>query len=467
MTGKNKKDNKYVKDMTVGEPLKLLLAFAIPLLIGNLFQQAYNLADSIIVGRYVGKVALGAVGATGSIMFFINSLTIGLSVGIGIVVAQFFGAKEDEKVKNTIGNAFYIVIVTVTIMAILGFSLAGSILHLLDTPDTTFTYAVVYLRTTSIGFIATAGFNLLSSILRALGDSKTPLRFLIVACILNILLDLLFVIKFNMGVMGVGIATATAQFCAAILCLIYAIMSNSYFRLKKKDFVFNYSIFKRVIRVGIPVAGQSSLIAFSLIALQRVVNGFGDDFVTSFTVVSRIEQLVQQPFMSLGAALATYTGQNIGAGRIDRVKQGFLKATLCSTVFAIFIFVIFQTFATPIVKIFGSDPVVVDYAVTGLRVTCSFYIFLGLIYTTRNVLNGAGDANFSLFTGIVECIGRVGFARPLTMIPAIGLNGVWFTTGITWLLNGVFSTIRYKRGKWKTTAIFRAKENNKDVKVKM
>ncbi|MBE5958395.1 MAG: MATE family efflux transporter [Lachnospiraceae bacterium] len=453
--------------MTTGEPLRLLLAFAVPLLIGNLFQQAYNLADSIIVGRYVGKVALGAVGSTGSIMFFINSMTIGMSVGIGIVVAQFFGAKEDKKVKNTIGNAFYIVIVTAMIMAIIGFTFAGTILKLLDTPDTTFVYAVVYLRTTSVGFIAMASFNLLSSILRALGDSKTPLRFLIVACIINICLDLLFVIKFNLGVMGVGIATATAQFIAAVLCLIYAIRSNTYFRLKISDFKFNFSIFVKVLKVGIPVSGQSSLIAFSLIALQKVVNGFGDDFVTSFTVVSRIEQLVQQPFMSLGAALATYTGQNIGAGRIDRVKQGFIKATLCSTIFAGFIFIIFQTFAPQIVRIFGDDPIVENYAVTGLRITCSFYVFLGLIYTTRNVLNGAGDANFSLFTGIVECIGRVGFARPLTMVQAIGLNGVWLTTGITWLLNGVFSTIRYKRGKWKTTAIVRAKENNSDVKVKL
>ena len=445
--------NKYIKDMTKGEPIFLLLGFAIPLLIGNFFTQAYNLADSIVVGRYIGKIALGAVGSTGSITFFINSLTIGLSVGIGIIVAQFFGAKEDIKVKNSIGNAYYIIFITAIIMAMIGLIFARILLNLLHTPKDTLYFAVIYLRTISVGFIPMSFFNILSSILRALGDSKTPLIFLIVACIINILLDLIFVIKFNLGVMGVGIATALSQFISAFLCLIYSIMSNSYFRLEISDFKFNKDIFCKVINVGIPVAGQSSLIAFSLIALQRVVNEFGSDFVTSFTVVSRIEQLVQHPFMSLGAAIATYTGQNIGAGRYDRVRLGYIKAIICSSSFAIFIFIIFQIFSINMVKVFGNDPIVIKYSIVGIKITCSFYIFLGLIHVTRNVLNGAGDAKFCLLNGIVECIGRVCFAKPLTMKTKIGLNGVWLTTGITWFLNGIFSVIRYKQGKWKTIEI--------------
>ena len=189
-----------------------------------------------------------------------------------------------------------------------------------------------------------------------------------------------------------GIATSFSQLISAFLCLTYAINSNSYFRLEKIDFIFNKNIFFKVLMIGIPVAGQNSLIAFSLIALQRVVNEFGSDFVTSFTIVSRIEQLVQQPFMSLGAAIASYTGQNIGAGKKNRVKLGFIKGILCSSFFAIFIFLVFQKFTFFIVKIFGNDEIVVKYSVVGLRITCSFYIFLGLIHVTRNVLNGAGDA---------------------------------------------------------------------------
>ena len=457
MNDKSKKTkDKYIKDMTKGEPLILLFGFAIPLLVGNLFQQAYNLTDSIIVGRYVGKIALGAVGSTGSSIFFINSLTMGLSVGIGIIVAQFFGAKEDKKVKNSIGNGYYIVLLTSIIMAFIGFIFAEYILNLLHTPTDTFPQAVLYLRTISVGFIPMAFFNILSSILRALGDSKTPLIFLIIACIINIFLDLVFVIKFNLGVMGVGIATAVSQFISAFLCLIYANISNSYFRLEKSDFIFRKEIFFKVINVGIPVAGQNSLIAFSLIALQRIVNEFGSDFVTSFTIVARIEQFVQQPFMSLGAAVATYTGQNLGAGKQNRVKLGYIKATLCSSSFAIFIFLIFQKYASFFVQIFGNDQKVINYAVTGLRVTCSFYIFLGFIHITRNVLNGAGDAKFCLLNGIVECIGRVGFAKPLTMIHIIGLNGVWLTTGLTWLLNGLFSILRYRQGKWKKISILKS-----------
>ena len=443
------KENKYIKDMTKGEPLKLLLGFAIPLLIGNFFQQAYNLADSIIVGRYVGKISLGAVGATSSIMFFINSLTIGLSVGIGIVVAQFFGAKEDKEVKNTIGNGYYIIIITASFVTFIGFVFSHYILDILNTPKDTLPFAVLYLKTTSIGFIPIGFFHLLSSILRSLGDSKTPLLFLILACIINISLDLIFVIKFSLGVMGVGIATVVSQFIASLLCLIYAIMNNSYFRLKNKDFKYNKNILKKILKVGFPIACQSSLISFSLIALQKVVNSFGSDFVTSFTVVTRIEQLIQHPLTSLGAAIATYTGQNIGAGKLDRVKLGFIRAIICSSSFAVFIFIIFQNFAENIVRIFGNDPIVEKYSIVGLKITCSFYVFLGFIHVSRNVLNGAGDTFFCLVNGFIECIGRVGFAKPLTMIPFLGLNGVWLTTGITWLLTGIFSTIRYKQGKWK------------------
>lgn len=453
----NNKDNKFVLDMTKGSALKLLLSFTVPLLIGNLFQQFYNLVDSIVVGQFVGPNALGAVGATASLNFLIVSLVIGLSVGIGIIVAQYFGAGNEEMVKKTIANSVYIVAISAIIMSCVGFFAAKPVLQLLDTPKEILGDSVIYMRTVSLGIIAVAGFNLVSAILRALGDSKTPLKFLVVACIINIILDLVFVIAFKWGVMGVGVATAIAQVVAAICCLIYAYRSTTYFRLKKSDFKFEKEILKKTVKVGLPVAAQNAMIAFSLVALQKVVNGFGDSFVTAFTVVSRIEQIVQQPFMSLGSALATYTGQNVGAGKIDRVKKGFWTATKVSTIFSLIILVIFQVFAPYIVLIFGNDPKVIEYAVRGIRITSCCYMFLGLIYTTRNVLNGSGDAGFSVMTGIVEVIGRVGFAKPLTMIPAIGMNGVFVTTGLTWFLNGTISLIRYKQGKWKEKALIRAK----------
>ncbi|MBS5620234.1 MATE family efflux transporter [Eubacterium sp. AF34-35BH] len=436
--------------MTKGTPWKLLLQFAVPLFIGNIFQQLYNMVDSIIVGNFVGPNALGAIGTTNSLNFLFFSLVAGLSVGIGIIVAQFFGSNNEEKVKDTIGNAIWIVLISSVIMACIGFFIAKPVLVLLRTDKVILGDATAYLKVTSIGICCTGLYNGVSSILRALGDSKTPLIFLIFASLVNVVLDLWFVLGLGWGVVGAGVATAFSQFLSAVTCIFYAYKSNTYFRLKKKNLKLNSYIVEKSLRLGIPVALQNSLIAFSLIVLQAIVNGYGATFTTAFTVISRIETLVQQPFMSLGAAVSTYTGQNLGAGKTDRVVKGFNSSNVMNVIFSAVVLVLFWTFTSPIVSIFGKDAEVLRIASDGLRITSCFYVFLGLIYTTRNVLNGAGDAMFSLFTGIVECIGRVGFAYPLTLIPFLGSYGVFVATGITWMLNGLFSLIRYKRGKWKT-----------------
>ena len=452
------KENKFLKDMTKGTPWKLLLQFAVPLFIGNIFQQLYNMVDSIIVGNFVGPNALGAIGTTNSLNFLFFSLVAGLSVGIGIIVAQFFGSNNEEKVKDTIGNAIWIVLISSVIMACIGFFVAKPVLVLLRTDKVILGDATAYLKVTSIGICCTGLYNGVSSILRALGDSKTPLIFLILASLVNVVLDLWFVLGLGWGVVGAGVATAFSQFLSAVTCIFYAYKSNTYFRLKKKNLKLNSYIVDKSLRLGIPVALQNSLIAFSLIVLQAIVNGYGATFTTAFTVISRIETLVQQPFMSLGAAVSTYTGQNLGAGKTDRVVKGFNSSNVMNVIFSAVVIVLFWTFTSPIVSIFGKDAEVLRIASDGLRITSCFYVFLGLIYTTRNVLNGAGDAMFSLFTGIVECIGRVGFAYPLTLIPFLGSYGVFVATGITWMLNGLFSLIRYKRGKWKTINLVVHKE---------
>ena len=442
--------NKFVRDMREGTPWKLLLQFAVPLFIGNIFQQLYNMVDSVIVGNFVSTNALGAIGTTNSLTFFFFSLVGGLSVGIGIIVAQFFGASDEEKVREVIGNAVWIIAVGTVVMAIIGFFAARPLLVLLRTDPVILNDAVNYLKVTSLGICCIGLYNGVSGILRALGDSKTPLIFLIVASITNVILDLVFVLVFGWGVVGAAVATAFSQFLSAVSCIIYAYKTNTYFKLKKSDFRPRMKIVKKTLRLGIPVALQNSLIAISLIVLQAIVNGYGADFTTAFTAVSRIETLVQQPFMSIGAAVSTFTGQNLGAGNVKRVIKGFNSANVINAIFVAAIMLIFWIFTPQIMSIFGLNEKVLGIAVDGLRITCCFYIFLGTIYTTRNVLNGAGDAMFSLFTGIVECIGRVGFAYPLTLIPFMGSYGVFYATGITWLLNGLFSLVRYKHGKWKT-----------------
>ena len=383
------KKNKFVRDMTEGEPLCLLLEFAIPLLIGNIFHQLYNLTDSIVVGKYLGKLSLGGVGATSSISALTHSLTSGLSVGIGIIVAHFFGAKEDQKVKNTIGNSYYVMFLSSLLMGAIGFIFAEDILNLLKTPKDTLPYAVTYLRTISVGFIPSSFFGTISSVLRALGDSKTPLIFSIISCIFNIFLDLIIVITFNLGIMGVGISTSIAHFLSAFLCFIYANYSNSYFRLQTKDFIFSHDIFTKVIKVGIPMALQNSFIALSLIAIQRVINQFGSDYVTSFTIIGRINTFVHHPYLSLGAAVATYTGQNIGAGFKDRVRSVSRQGAVLMYIFMGSAIVIMYTGCPVWLGLFTTDPDVLRIGVSMMRFLLPFYILYipnGVFFSTLRVL---------------------------------------------------------------------------------
>ncbi len=451
----------YTKDMTSGNPTKLLLMFTIPMLFGNLFQQIYNMADTIIVGQFVGDDALGAVGTTGSISFLLFSLTFGMASGIGIIVSQLFGAGDIKRVKKAIATSIYIMIASAILMGVIGiFSAEFIMVNLLETPLQMQADAIIYLQVTCGGLIAVALYNGVASILRALGDAKTPLIFLAVACIINVLLDLLFVVVFGMGVLGVAIATVIAQAVAGFGCIIYAWFKVPIFRVPKEQWNIDWRIFKQCIFIGLPVAIQNAVIAVSCIVLQKVVNGFGPTTISAFTAVARFEQLVHQPFTSLGVAVATFTGQNMGAGNIARVKKGFWSATIISTAFSLAMIPVAWLGGEAIMSIFTDTPAVIAEGARGIRITSLFYTSLGMIYVTRNVLNGAGDVNFALLSGFVEVAGRVGLAKPLTHIPAIGVLSIWYTSGITWFLTAAISCIRYAQGKWCHKAIVNNDKTN-------
>lgn len=444
----------YTYDMTRGNPTKLLLQFALPMLVGNLFQQFYNMVDAMIVGKYVGPGALAAVGATGSINYLFFSLSFGLAAGIGIIVSQFFGAQDEEKVKKTIATSIYVMTISALVMGLIGVLAARPIMGLLDTPADIMNEAVLYMQVTCAGLIAVAGYNGISSILRALGDSMTPLLFLGVASIINIGLDLLFVITFGMGVLGVALATIIAQAVAAIGCVWFALKKVPFFHMPLKDYLRpDPVIVKKCLYLGIPVALQNAMISVSCIVLQKVVNGFGTTIVAAFTAETRFEQLVHQPFNSLGAAIATFTGQNIGAGKNERVRQGFWAGTCISVIFSVAMLPVAWYFGEDIMRFFTNDANVIMEGAKGIRITSLFYVALGMIYVTRNVLNGAGDVNFAMFSGGIEVVGRAGFARPLTMIPAIGMMSIWYTTGLTWFITALVSCVRYGQGKWRQKGI--------------
>lgn len=445
----------YVKDMTVGKPVGLLLSFMLPMLIGNVFQQFYNMVDSMIVGKYVGADALAAVGATSSLNFLIFSLCGGMSNGIGIIISQYFGAGNDEGVKKAIANAVYIMTVVAFIMGLVGVLMSKPLLILLNTPQDILDTSAMYMKIMCGGVFAVAIYNCVSAILRAIGDSRTPLYFLIVASILNIVLDLLFVRVFNMGVAGAGIATIIAQFLSGVGSLLFALVKNPYFKIEKVHMKLQKNIIAQCIRMGVPLAFQSSLIAVSCVALQSVVNTFGSVVVAAYTATNRMEQLVQQPYNSLGMAMSTYTGQNMGAGKLDRVKQGYRKGCMMMAIFSFAMLPLAQFGGEWIMKLFVNEAEVIAMGSQALKITSWFYFFLGLIYVTRGMLNGAGDAAFSFINGVVEMIGRICFAKPLTMIPGIGIWGIWIATALTWFITGIVSVLRYFQGKWKKDAMKR------------
>lgn len=440
-------------DMTEGSEIKHLLLFALPMLIGNIFQQFYNMVDSIVVGNYVGANALGAVGVTSAVTFFFFSLCLGLGVGGGIVISQYFGAKNDKYVKKAIINSAYVMIISGIIMSVVGVLLARPVLELLDTPPAIIEDSVLYMKIVCGGTLAVAAYNGVSSMLRALGDSKTPLVFLVVASVVNVVLDLVFVICFEMAVAGVAIATTVAQIIAALGCLIYALKTNEYFRIEKELMAWDLKIVGQIMRIGIPMAAQNALIALSCVVLQKVVNGFGETVVAANTASGRVEQLVQQPFSSLGAAMATFTGQNIGAGRFDRVKRGYHRSIVLVAAFSLFMLAVFVFFSDNIIGVFVKEKEVISLGAKGITIMSFMFFPLGMIYITRSLLNGAGDAFFTILNGIVEVVVRIGASMTLVLIPFIGVWGIWLSGGLTWVAAGGAAVIRYKQGKWKGKSV--------------
>lgn len=446
-------DKSLIKDMTVGSPTKLIVQFSVPMLIGNLFQQLYNMVDSIVVGKFVGKDALAAVGSTGSLVFLVIGLAFGLSAGISIVISQYFGAKDYERVRKAFATATYLVIITSILMGLVGILSSRWLLELIDTPASIIDQSDIYMKITFAGVLGVACYNGMAGVLRALGDSTTPLKFLILASVLNVILDLLFVIVLQWDVPGVAIATVISQFVSAIGCTIYVLKKVKILRMPLAEFKPDLVILRKCLKLGIPVALQNVLISVSLMALQGVVNRFDEVVIAAQTVVARIEQLVLQPFMSVGAALASYAGQNMGAGRIDRAKKGFHAASIIIIVFSLLMLPAMYFGGEYIMRLFTKkeDVEVVMTGVNAIRITCFFYAAVGMIFISRNFLSGTGDMNITMVMGATEVVCRVALAS--LMVNYTSFYGIWWATGLTWTIAGAVGVIRYISGKWKTKAI--------------
>lgn len=436
-------------DMTAGSPIAHILGFALPLLVGNVFQQLYNMVDSLVVGNFVGANALAAVGNCGAMNSLFFAMANGLSIGIGILTAQYFGAHSEEKIKTVIGNAVYVLGVVSVIMSIFGILLSPLVMRILGTPDKILADSVIYMRVTCAGMLGIAFYNGTAAILRALGDARTPLYFLILSSIVNVILDLVFVLRLDMGVLGVGLATVIAQFISAIACISYAYRRVSFFRLGKADMKPDKVMIVRAFELGIPIAMQSAMISVSRVVLQGVINSFGESVMAASNIINRIEELVQQPFSSLHAALTTYAGQNIGARDPERVRKGYRQSAAVAVGFGLLIIPVAYLFGDKIVGAFVKDAEVIAIGTTALHINSLFYTVVGMIHVSRAVLNGCGDTGFALMNGLTEVICRVCYSQFFTKIPALGYWGIWVTTAATWTTTAIVCIIRYMSGIWK------------------
>ena len=314
------------KDMTSGNPVKLIIAFALPIFIGNVFQQFYNIVDTMIVGRFVGVSALAAVGSTSSIMFCIQGIASGMTTGFGVLISQAFGAKDEKRLRHNVSMSNYLTAILSITLTILLLNINKPLLQLMNTPAEIFQGASTYLAIIYAGFCATMVYNLLAAVLRAIGDSKTPLYFLIISSVLNIVLDLVFVVWFHMGVAGVAWATVIAQAVSAILCAVYMVKKYpTVMSASKEEKVFSFRSAGKLMGMGIPMALQFSITSFGTMIVQSTLNLLGETAIAAYAAAQKLQGMIGQPYVALGSAMATYCGQNAGAGNYERIKDGFKK----------------------------------------------------------------------------------------------------------------------------------------------
>ena len=441
-----------MKDLTEGNVSKLIFQFTLPMLIGNVFQQSYNIVDSVIVGNYLGKAALAAVGASFPIIFILISLVIGVASGMNIIIAQYFGAGDIQRVRRTIDTMFMFIFAASTLVTVIGIYFSEDMLRLTRLPEALIPTATIYLQVYFAGVIFLFGFNATSAILRGLGDSKTPLYFMIFSSLLNIVLVLLFVIIFKWGIAGAAAATVVAEGLTFILGAWYLNRTHPIINLSWRKPDFDREILRQGIRIGLPSGIQQTLFSLGMMAIMWIVNSFGTNVIAAFSVAGRIESMAVLPAMNFSMALATFTGQNIGANKSSRLKEG-LKATLImSSIVSVSLTIIIYFFSKSMMQLFTNDAEVIRIGQEYLMITCSFYIIFSSLFTFNGLLRGAGDTWIPM---LISFFSLWLFRIPLAYFFSqhFGESGIWWAIPIAWTFGAVVSIIYYKTGKWKNKAV--------------
>ena len=395
-------------DMTVGNPTKIILNFTLPIFIGNVFQQFYNMADAVIVGKFVGTKALAAVGSTGTIMFLIYGFVVGMTAGFTVLTAQKFGAGDLPAMRRTVAGASILSLIIGLILTAAFMLLMKPWLHLMNTPSDIYADAYSYIMIISGGILAQMLYNLLASILRALGNSKVPLYFLIFSALLNIALDLFFIIVFHMGAAGAAIATIISQGVSGLLCLVYIIKKVPILHMTREDWHPEGALLKRQMQIGIPMALQYSITAIGTMMVQSSLNILGSTLVAAFTAASKIEQVVTQAYVALGTTIATYGAQNMGAGNIPRIRKGFRSSTIIGIVYSFAAAALVMTVGKYMSYLFVSEDValIIDSVDIYLKCVGAFFIPLTIVNIYRNGIQGLGYGLLPMMAGVAELIGR-------------------------------------------------------------
>lgn len=432
-----------IQDMTAGSPTRLILKFAIPLLIGNIFQQLFQISDIIIVGRLIGIEALAAVGSSAPIFFVVILVTLGFTGGLTVITAQRFGAKDFDGVRRSVTHSLAAAFGLSFIMTALLMFYMRPLLRLMNVPAEIMTDAYNFMMILSGGLIMIVAYNLLSGFIRALGDSKTPLYFLIFSSVLNILLNLWLIYSFKLGVIGSASGTVISMTISAVLCLVFMLRKYPLLRIRREDWKLNYRFMLEHLNIAVPMALQFSVLSLGLMFVQSVCNSFGPDTIAAFTSALRIEQLATQPMVALGIAMATYAAQNSGAGMIARIRTGVRNSSLISLSFSLFIALLVRFIGEEMVGIFieNPSPEIIETARQYLNISTMFYLFLGQIFIFRNTLQGMGDSLIPLIAGIMELVMR-SFAA-VYLAGHFGYIGICYAGPIAWIAASTVVFIGY------------------------
>ena len=458
-----------MKDLTQGSEGRNIFRFAVPMLVGHMFQQLYTFVDQIIVGRFLGKEALASVGASFPVIFTLIALIIGIATGGTIVISQFFGAKKFKEVKRTIDTIFIIMGVSAVIMTVVGLTFSEQIFTLMKLPEELMPTANAYFSIYVSGLVVFFGYNGVAAVLRGMGDSITPLYFMILATILNIGLDLLFIVKLGWGIEGAAWATIIAQGTAFIVAVFYLNRTHELIKFDIRDFAFDWGLAKQSLRIGLPTGLQHTFVALGMMALMGIVNGFGTNVVAAFTAAGRLDSLAIIPSMVFSTALSTFVGQNIGAGKLDRVKKGLHRTMLMSSASAIGITLLIILFKYPLMKLFTTDQDVIQIGGGYLTIVTSFYLLFTWMFIYGGVMRGAGDTIIPMFITLFSLwIVRIPAAVFLSQetievfgltLKGLGLGpeGIWWAIPSGWGFGMILSFIYYKTGRWKTKTVVKVK----------